>query len=121
MFCPECKAEYVVGISRCPDCDVALVDESPDAEGSVPEFVDYREVFSTYNPADVAFLKSYFDNAGIQYFFKGDHFMYMLSWADPVRLMVRVDQIEEARALLKDMNVTFLGVSPARDDNDNES
>lgn len=25
-FCPACKYEYVAGISRCPSCDVELVD-----------------------------------------------------------------------------------------------
>lgn|ERR1700735_406844 len=25
MFCPKCKAEYLAGITRCPDCDEALV------------------------------------------------------------------------------------------------
>lgn len=27
MFCPECRAEYRPGFSRCPDCDVDLVHE----------------------------------------------------------------------------------------------
>ena len=120
MFCPECKAEYVVGITRCPDCNVELVDGSPDLEESVPEFVDYREVLSTYSPADVAFLKSYLDNAGIQYFFKGEHFMYVRPLADPVRLMVRTDQFQEAMELLKDVDISFSGISLGREDHEDE-
>jgi hypothetical protein len=27
MICPECEVEYREGITRCSDCDVALVDE----------------------------------------------------------------------------------------------
>ena len=27
MFCPECEAEYEVGITRCPDDDTQLVDQ----------------------------------------------------------------------------------------------
>ncbi len=27
MFCPECKAEYRRGFTRCSDCDVDLVEE----------------------------------------------------------------------------------------------
>jgi hypothetical protein len=27
MICPECEIEYREGISRCSDCDVALVNE----------------------------------------------------------------------------------------------
>jgi hypothetical protein len=26
MFCPECKAEYLPGVTRCSDCDAVLVD-----------------------------------------------------------------------------------------------
>ncbi|MCS7197828.1 MAG: DUF2007 domain-containing protein [Candidatus Bipolaricaulota bacterium] len=28
-FCPQCRYEYHEGVQRCPDCDVALVDELP--------------------------------------------------------------------------------------------
>jgi len=27
MFCPECRAEYRPGFTRCSDCDVELVNE----------------------------------------------------------------------------------------------
>jgi hypothetical protein len=29
MFCPQCNAEYRPGFTRCADCDVDLVNESP--------------------------------------------------------------------------------------------
>jgi len=32
MFCPECKAEYRPGFTRCSDCDVDLVEELPERE-----------------------------------------------------------------------------------------
>jgi len=28
-FCPECKCEYVPGITTCPDCGVKLVEKQP--------------------------------------------------------------------------------------------
>ena len=28
-FCPVCKYEYIEGIKKCPDCDVALVAQLP--------------------------------------------------------------------------------------------
>ncbi len=32
MFCPVCRSEYREGVTRCPDCGVALVDRLPPEE-----------------------------------------------------------------------------------------
>jgi len=109
MFCPECKSEFIEGIKTCPDCKVYLVQALP-AE-SKPEFVDFAEVLATYNPADIAFLKSILDAEEIVYFFKGEHFMYVRPLADPVRLMVRTDQVEKVIALLRDIELSLTGIN----------
>lgn len=108
MFCPECKSEFVEGVYLCPDCRKELVEKLP--EKPVPAFVDYKELLATYNPADIAFLKSLLESLGIQYFFKGEHFMYMRPLADPARLMVRADQAGEAAELLKDLDLAYTGI-----------
>ena len=109
MFCPKCRAEYREGFHVCSDCNVDLIEVIPPEPE--PEFVNLKEVLATYNPADVAFLKSLLESEGIQYFFKGEHFMYMRPLADPVRLMVREDQVEAALELLKDVNLSVTGIS----------
>ncbi len=109
MFCPDCGAEYRKGFTVCADCNVDLVDELPPQPE--PEFVNLVEVLATYNPADVAFLKSLLESEGIQYYFKGEHFMYMRPLADPVRLMVREDQEQAALELLKNVNLSVTGIS----------
>lgn len=109
MFCPECKSEFVEGILKCPECNVGLINELPPEPA--PEFVDFKEVLATYNPADVAFLKSILESEGIIFFFKGEHFMYVRPLADPARLMIRTDQVEEAVELLKDFKISYSGIS----------
>jgi hypothetical protein len=109
MFCPKCRAEYREGFYTCSDCNIELVDDLPPIPE--PEFVEFKEILATYNPADVVFLKSLLESEGIQYFFKGEHFLYMRPLADPVRLMVRKDQAEEALELVKDVKLSVTGIS----------
>ena len=109
MFCPKCRAEYREGFHTCSDCNIDLVDELSSLPE--PEFINFVEILGTYNPADVVFLKSLLESEGIQYFFKGEHFMYMRPLADPVRLMVRQDQVEEAVELVKDVKLSVTGIS----------
>jgi hypothetical protein len=73
--------------------------------------VNFVEILGTYNPADIVFLKSLLDSVGIQYFFKGEHFMYIRPLADPVRLMVREDQVDETVELVKEVKLSVTGIS----------
>ena len=34
--CPQCGSQYVASVRRCIDCDVVLVDQPADADGSEP-------------------------------------------------------------------------------------
>jgi len=112
MFCPKCGAEYRGEFKVCADCGIDLVDELP--KEAKPEFIDFKEVLTTYNPADIAFLKSLLESEGIQYFFKGENFLYVRPLADPVRLMIRTDQVEEAVELLKNVQLSFTGINIGR-------
>lgn len=51
-WCPNCKNEYVEGITRCPDCEVDLVDELPQETESldIPEGYEFPEDF---NPREI--------------------------------------------------------------------
>jgi hypothetical protein len=49
MFCPECKAEYLPGVTHCSDCDVDLVDslaESDRDSDGLPPDAELRSVWS---------------------------------------------------------------------------
>jgi hypothetical protein len=101
MFCPKCKAEYRKRFYVCSDCHIALVDTLPPEPKS--EFIEYVEVLGTYNPADVALIKSLLDAEDITYCFNAEHSMYVYPGVEPTRLMVKKDEAEEAKEILKDL------------------
>ena len=62
MLCPQCETEYREGITRCADCDVALVDEI------APGFEDALVMLlSTANFEAVADLSDRLEKAGVPY------------------------------------------------------
>ena len=78
MFCPECRAEYVEGISQCVDCGVPLVAELPPEQApEPPEYVEFEEVLFTFNAGDVATIKSVLNGEGFAYYFHGEAFNYV--------------------------------------------
>ena len=123
MFCPMCKAEYRPGFTRCSDCEVDLVDTlPPEPSEPAPEFVDYaeyKEVLTTFNPMDVAFIKSILDAENITYFVQGEHFLNVRPLALPARLMVKIDQVEQAEEILKNLTLSFSGINLGNDSEEN--
>jgi len=116
VFCPNCRAEYREGFEICDDCDVGLVEELPPEPET--EFVDYAEVLTTFNSAEIALMKSLLDSEDIPYFFHGETFVQMTGLAVPAKLMVRKDYVETARELLKDLKLSLLSESNGVDDDD---
>jgi hypothetical protein len=105
MFCPECKAEYRQGFTECSDCKVPLVHELPPEPQ--PEYIQYEEILTTFNPFDIAVIKSLLDAEGIVYYFHGEHFNYVDPLVSPARLMVDKEQAGTAREVLKDLTLSF--------------
>ncbi|MGB3340760.1 MAG: DUF2007 domain-containing protein [bacterium] len=103
MFCPKCKAEYRSGFTVCADCDVPLVDKLPE-EKELPQKPPYKQLKALFNTAEIAVIKSIFDDAKIDYYFKGEHFQAMhVPLLDPSILMIREDHFEEAEKLLEEL------------------
>jgi hypothetical protein len=111
MFCPKCRAEYKEGITVCADCNVPLVYELPPEPEKKVEYVEYAEVLITYSMSDVVMIKSILDAHGIKYFFKGERFTQVRPLVDPARLMVKKDEVEKAKELLKDLDTKFWAFS----------
>ena len=59
MFCPQCKSEYVPGITVCPECDVQLVPELLKENTIVYDTpIELVEIWITYNAGELALIKS---------------------------------------------------------------
>ncbi|MBT8350279.1 MAG: DUF2007 domain-containing protein [Deltaproteobacteria bacterium] len=71
------------------------------------EFNEYIPILETHKAGDRVFIKSILDAEGIVYFIQGEHVAHYLYNALPMRVMVRRDQEEKAREILKDIKLTY--------------
>ena len=77
---------------------------------SQKEFIDYKKVLSTSRPSDIAMIKSILDSNGITYFFQGENFVHW-AYPTPARLMVKEDEVEKAKEILKDFKLLSSRIS----------
>ncbi len=122
MFCPKCKTEYRPGYTVCADCGVGLVDRLPPepeldkpigVEGSQPPDSDiqFEHILDTFNATDVAVIKCALDAEDIDYWFHGEFAAANLYGSIPMRLMVRSDQAERVREILKGLDLSIRQVT----------
>jgi hypothetical protein len=111
MFCPRCKAEYREGITRCADCGVDLVEKL--TPPPVEEGIDFVELLETFNVGDVAMIKSILGGADVPFYFLDENFLDVRPLVEPARLMVPREQIPYILELLKDLRLTYKGISGA--------
>jgi len=65
MFCPNCKCEYIRGVTHCADCGVALVDS---LDSSRPDMGNDQGIVSVWegnDPGECATIKDALEKAGI--------------------------------------------------------
>lgn len=74
--------------------------------GEAPETA-YEELLATFNPADIAIIKSLLDSEAVDYYFKGEYFNFVEPLIQPARLMVRQAEAETAREILGDLQIAY--------------
>jgi hypothetical protein len=71
------------------------------------EFIEYVPILETHNAGDRVFLKSVLDAEGIIYFIQGEYVAPYVFNALPMTLMVKKDQADRAREILKDIKLSY--------------
>ncbi len=77
----------------------------------------FKEVFKTFNPADIAFIKSLLEDNGVVYYINNENVTSVgnLMFAEPMRVMVEDSQYESVKELLAQFQGNF-GTFAPRDD-----
>ena len=112
MFCPKCKAEYVDGITECADCHVPLVWTLPQEIVEQGELVEWAPLVTCINQGDLALIKSVLESESILYWVQGEH-RGMIPHGLGLGAVVHVDKdrIEDAKAVIKDLDLNNFGFS----------
>ena len=105
MMCPQCGAKYPQGATRCPECDVELVDKTARAPQDIAEWVGDVVVLETTDEGQLMVARSLLEAEGIHCFAEGEEGQQLIG-AGPVRLRVRLGDQEAARALLAHLEPT---------------
>ena len=71
------------------------------------DFTEYELILETHNAGDRVFIKSIFDAEGVIYFIQGENVAPYLFNALPMRVMVKKDQVEKAKNILKDIKLSY--------------
>jgi hypothetical protein len=64
-FCPRCRSEYRQGVSRCPECEVGLVDQLPPAPELVWDPREWVTVDESGDESEALILEGFFSEAGL--------------------------------------------------------
>ncbi len=115
IFCPQCGAQYRDGFTQCSDCQVSLVSHSPDRPEETEPQLDLTlvSVFETGDPAILALAKSILEEAGIEYYARGEGIQDLFGagrvgvgynpLVGPVSIQVREENEEESIELLREL------------------
>lgn len=65
-------------------------------------YVDFVEVYSTYQQGDISFIKSVLDEEKISYFFQGESSIMLVAGGAYARLLVKADDVPRAKEILQE-------------------
>ncbi len=109
MFCPQCKAEYRPGFSRCSDCEVDLVERAPESypSGIAPSQAQRKRVWLSYEQESCVYVCAGLSAAGIP--FEVTQGKHQISWNEDERyeIWVPAESYDKAKAIAEEGRVDF--------------
>jgi predicted nucleic acid-binding Zn-ribbon protein len=95
--------EYEEILDICPDCGTRLMYKLPEEE--TPQYTELTTVFTTADAGLLALAKSILDDAGIDFYVRGES-TKMLFAAGFMELQVHPDDADEAEMLMGELGRT---------------
>lgn len=104
MFCPNCKCEYIRGVTQCADCGVALVEGLESPETNPSEDVRIVSIWRGNDPAEYERVKKALENAGIPYTLPDSKsFLSFLPTESEKEIWISEADQEKARKVILDL------------------
>jgi predicted Zn finger-like uncharacterized protein len=125
FICPSCQSTIAIDqdeqkkkLVRCPECD-SLINIAINPPAIIKD-KKYIQILSSMNQGDLGIIKSMLDDGSIDYFVNGENFLSVDPLIQPARIMVREDQLDEAREIIKDFELHIFGVSSNQNDEEDD-
>jgi hypothetical protein len=101
MICPNCKCEYIRGVTQCADCGVPLVNSLDSAIAGPPDQHSVVAVWQGDDPAECAAVKNALAEAEIPFVDQSSNAYFILRSMRPkTEVCVRIVDEEAARKVL---------------------
>jgi Putative prokaryotic signal transducing protein len=114
MLCPACHHEFGWHVGVCPTCGIDLVERLESQEQAPTPDMALVPVFATGDAALISIAKSLLEAEAIDYLGRGEGIQDLFGWGriasgfnvvvGPVEFLVRAEDAERARDLLKGLD-----------------
>ncbi len=105
LICPNCKYEYVNGITICPDCGEYLVDSASLIKPKELEEKDWMIIYTSDHEYELQMLKDNLSSAGIDSIIFSQRDRNFPAPGDllVISLLVKKEQAEEAANFINEV------------------